>query len=352
MSFFHPDFHLLFDTISNATPREYQLRFHLLREEVVTSIRAVKDVLKRGEGHQRTACADWNERSSSRSHSVFRLVIESRGRIPPLQLTPSGRQTPGLDGPKLQLRDGRSVQTSALSLIDLAGSEKATSDKERTLEGKYINTSLLTLGTVIGTSVGAVTTRLKRKSVRLTAVKKDVVDADALIERYRKEIEDLRRRLEEKENLLVSNSSLSNGNSDSAKDDIPAFVVVKNDTGARGRTASWGCPRMSAQEKADENRVMQDLQSEIQQLTKLILTSQTVGDSASDEGAESRLVSPVKVDFKASPYQLQQELLSARVQLSSQATQILETALETVQTQTSQTSPFPSSERWCVQCER
>jgi len=59
------------------------------------------------------------------------------------------------------------------SLIDLAGSEKATSDKERTREGKYINTrcvlcitddqycvsrlicvfpfSLLTLGSVIGT---------------------------------------------------------------------------------------------------------------------------------------------------------------------------------------------------------
>lgn len=37
------------------------------------------------------------------------------------------------------------------SLIDLAGSEKATTDKDRTREGKYINTSLLTLGTVIGT---------------------------------------------------------------------------------------------------------------------------------------------------------------------------------------------------------
>jgi centromeric protein E len=61
------------------------------------------------------------------------------------------------------------VQTSVLSLIDLAGSEKATSDKERTREGKYINTrwivtlachswsliatlfSLLTLGSVIAT---------------------------------------------------------------------------------------------------------------------------------------------------------------------------------------------------------
>jgi centromeric protein E len=61
------------------------------------------------------------------------------------------------------------VQTSVLSLIDLAGSEKATSDKERTREGKFINTrctltlarpywllivmvfSLLTLGSVIAT---------------------------------------------------------------------------------------------------------------------------------------------------------------------------------------------------------
>jgi hypothetical protein len=34
-------------------------------------------------------------------------------------------------------------------LIDLAGSEKATTDLERRKEGSYINRSLLTLGTVI-----------------------------------------------------------------------------------------------------------------------------------------------------------------------------------------------------------
>lgn len=148
-----------------------------LREEVVTSLKGVKEVLERGEGNRRTASTDWNERSS-RSHSVFRLVIESRERggadeAPP---TPSGRCTPGAvppsaGAPRLQARGGRSVQVSVLvkysvlwgfspqlipsqslqSLIDLAGSEKATSDKERTREGKYINTSLLTLGTVIGT---------------------------------------------------------------------------------------------------------------------------------------------------------------------------------------------------------
>ncbi|KAJ4468831.1 P-loop containing nucleoside triphosphate hydrolase protein [Lentinula aciculospora] len=337
-----------------------------LREEVVTSIKAVKDVLKRGESHRRTACTDWNERSS-RSHSIFRLVIESRERADTAtnsspspvsgRATPSGRQTPGpggnYGGPRLQSRDGRSVQTSVLSLIDLAGSEKATSDKERTREGKYINTSLLTLGTVIGklsdnatkqkndhipfrdskltrllqpslsgnarisvictinpdpSAIAESTSTLlfaKRvKGVKLHAQKKEIVDTDALIERYRKEIDDLKRRLEEKENML-----------DDGKEEEKTLKKR----------------RMSAQEKADESQAMQDLQSRIQQLTKLILTSQTVTDEAAGGPAgESRPVSPIKVDFDMSPYQLHQELLTARLQLSSQATQILslEAALE------------------------
>lgn len=115
-----------------------------LREEVVTSLKGIKEVLRRGEGNRRTACTDWNERSS-RSHSVFRLVIESRERGPadsdddddydvPSTMT-NGRHTPGLNGrhtpgingrmtpglngrqtpgPRLQARGGRSVQTSIL----------------------------------------------------------------------------------------------------------------------------------------------------------------------------------------------------------------------------------------------
>ncbi|KAJ3817412.1 kinesin [Lentinula raphanica] len=338
-----------------------------LREEVVTSIKAVKDVLKRGESHRGTACTDWNERSS-RSHSVFRLVIESRERADSSsnsspspangRATPSGRQTPGLGanhaGPRLQSRDGRSVQTSVLSLIDLAGSEKATSDKERTREGKYINTSLLTLGTVIGklsdnatkqkndhipfrdskltrllqpslsgnarisvictinpdpSAIAESTSTLlfaKRvKGVKLHAQKKEIVDTDALIERYRKEIDDLKRRLEEKEDMLGE--------------------------GKQAEKEKLKKRRMSAQEKADESQAMQDLQSRIQQLTKLILTSQTLTDEAAGGPAgESRPVSPVKMDFDMTPYQLQQELLTARLQISSQATQILslEAALE------------------------
>ncbi|KAF9019140.1 kinesin-domain-containing protein [Hymenopellis radicata] len=316
-----------------------------MREEVVISLKGIQEVLKRGESHRRTACTDWNERSS-RSHSVFRLVIESRERNSGSdgRQTPgaSGRQTPGLSGrqtpgPRLQAIGGRSVQTSVLSLIDLAGSEKATSDKERTREGKYINTSLLTLGSVIGTlaensakgksdhvpyrnskltrmlqpslsgnarisvictinpDVNAITESTstllfaKRiKSVKLNAQKKEVVDTDALIERYRKEIEELKARLAEKEAAVEDNS--------------PRRLVR----------------RLSAKEKTDENKAMKDLNNRIQQLTKLILTSNTV-----DESGESRPGSPVKVDFDMEPYQLQQELLAARVQLESQARQIL-----------------------------
>lgn len=101
-----------------------------LREEVVTNFSSVKKVLERGDANRRTASTDWNERSS-RSHSVFRVVIESRERGSESsprrdedtssngRMTPTGRMTPGFrpqtpGGTKLQSRDGRSVQTSTL----------------------------------------------------------------------------------------------------------------------------------------------------------------------------------------------------------------------------------------------
>jgi centromeric protein E len=46
---------------------------------------------------------------------------------------------------------------------------------------------------------------------------------------------------------------------------------------------------------------MKDLNARIQQLTKLILTSQTVDET---KGDESRPASPSKVDFDMSPYQV------------------------------------------------
>ena len=85
-----------------------------LREEVVTSLKGVKEVIERGFANRRTASTDWNERSS-RSHSVFRMVIESRERgtgEDDDRTSPAVPPTPG--GSKLQAKGGRSVQTSVL----------------------------------------------------------------------------------------------------------------------------------------------------------------------------------------------------------------------------------------------
>ena len=58
-------------------------------------------------------------------------------------------------------------------------------------------------------------------------------------------------------------------------------------------------------QKNDESRAMNDLQSRIQQLTKLILTSQTVDEM---KGDQSRPASPTKLDFDLSPYQVRNSL--------------------------------------------
>ncbi|KAF8999497.1 P-loop containing nucleoside triphosphate hydrolase protein [Cyathus striatus] len=284
-----------------------------LRENIVTSLADVNGVLKRGEGNRRTASTDWVEKVAG--VIVFLRLLLRVGRGEEERPGLGGRQTPGFGGARLQARGGRSVKTSILSLTDLAGSEKATSDKEWTREGKYINTSLLTLGTVIGTlaenaargkTYGSCTipqleayahsatspvctsTLLfaKRvKGVHLNAQQKGIVDTDALIKPFRKEIEDLKRRLAERE----------------------ADVSVRN-------------RRLSTREQIDETKAMRDLNARIKQLMKLILMSQTVDDAKS---VDSRPVCPTKVDFDMSSYQLQQELLAARMQMEFQANQLL-----------------------------
>lgn len=82
-------------------------------------------------------------------------------------------------------------------------------------------------------------------TLQLNATRKEIVDTDALIERYRKEIEELKGRLAERE---------------------------------REVTAPKAKRRLSEREKLDENKAMHDLSSRIKQLTRLILTQNNVGD--------------------------------------------------------------------------
>lgn len=92
---------------------------------MVTAEQQVADLLNRGEANRHIGQTDANARSS-RSHTLFQVVIESRDA--------------GIDG---------AVHLSTLSLIDLAGSERATSQAARRVEGAFINKSLLTLEKVI-----------------------------------------------------------------------------------------------------------------------------------------------------------------------------------------------------------
>ncbi|KAM0522297.1 hypothetical protein ACHAPE_001886 [Trichoderma viride] len=110
-----------------------------LKEEIVQSPTQLLRVIARGDQARRTASTQFNARSS-RSHAVVQIIVESRERMP------SG----GNDGdPKRAGVLPGGVRVSTLSLIDLAGSEKAAESKERRQEGAHINKSLLTLGTVI-----------------------------------------------------------------------------------------------------------------------------------------------------------------------------------------------------------
>ncbi|OJD21401.1 hypothetical protein ACJ73_07258 [Blastomyces percursus] len=109
-----------------------------LKEEIVQSPTQLLRVIARGDHARRTGSTQFNARSS-RSHAVVQIVVESRERVPAGNSSQEKRTAIAPGG----------VRVSTLSLIDLAGSERAAENKERRTEGAHINKSLLTLGTVI-----------------------------------------------------------------------------------------------------------------------------------------------------------------------------------------------------------
>lgn len=111
-----------------------------LKEEIVQSPTQLLRVIARGDHARRTSSTQFNARSS-RSHAVVQIVVESRERM-------TGGSGVGSENKRCGILPG-GVRVSTLSLIDLAGSERAAETKERRTEGSHINKSLLTLGTVI-----------------------------------------------------------------------------------------------------------------------------------------------------------------------------------------------------------
>lgn len=150
----------IYDLLSQSTPgqtqqEEIKLREDSkrgvyaapLKEEIVQSPNQLLRVIARGDLARRTSSTQFNARSS-RSHAVVQIVVESRER------TPSHGAYFDKESRRADKILPGGVLVSTLSLIDLAGSEKAADNKERRTEGAHINKSLLTLGTVIGRLAG------------------------------------------------------------------------------------------------------------------------------------------------------------------------------------------------------
>ncbi|KAJ8773251.1 hypothetical protein K2173_028428 [Erythroxylum novogranatense] len=107
-----------------------------LREEIVNNSEQVLKLIESGEVNRHFGETNMNSRSS-RSHTIFRMVIESKGK-----------DTNSAD----DYSSGDAIRVSVLNLVDLAGSEriaKTGAGGVRLKEGKHINKSLMILGNVI-----------------------------------------------------------------------------------------------------------------------------------------------------------------------------------------------------------
>ncbi|GAA5834148.1 hypothetical protein JCM3766R1_004472 [Sporobolomyces carnicolor] len=157
---------------------------HPLREEVVTTEAQVAALLRRGADNRHVGQTDFNERSS-RSHSVFQMTIESRDDNPasPVPQTPfSGNYKPKTpNAPRMAPGGDGVVRMSRLSLIDLAGSEQATSQMERRSEGAFINKSLLTLEKVIASLTDGKKSHVPYRDSKLTQILQPSLSGDARV---------------------------------------------------------------------------------------------------------------------------------------------------------------------------
>ncbi|XP_051474239.1 centromere-associated protein E [Apus apus] len=196
-----------------------------LIEEVVVAPEQVMEWIRKGEKNRHYGETKMNEHSS-RSHTIFRMIIESRERSDPANTNCDG-----------------AVMVSHLNLVDLAGSERASqtgSEGLRLKEGCNINRSLFILGQVIKKLCDDPSGFINYRDSKLTRILQnslggnaktviictitpvsfdetlstlqfantakrmkntpkvnEVLDDDALLKRYRKEILDLKKQLEE-----------------------------------------------------------------------------------------------------------------------------------------------------------
>jgi centromeric protein E len=135
-----------------------------VKEEVVLGPEHVLALIAAGNAQRHVGSTDMNEKSS-RAHTLFKLIVESRLREEPITSPDKSSPFPVVSkgkasstpksaavGRSKQSDNTDSVTVSYLCMADLAGSENAKMTKStgvRAKEAKYINQSLLTLSTII-----------------------------------------------------------------------------------------------------------------------------------------------------------------------------------------------------------
>ncbi|KAF9966148.1 hypothetical protein BGZ70_003147, partial [Mortierella alpina] len=289
-----------------------------LKEEIVTTPSQVMRIIERGDYQRHVSSTDFNAHSS-RSHSIFQIVIESRDRSPAAAQPGSPTARKPLSGSK----SAAAVRVSQLNLIDLAGSEKAASNEERRKEGAFINKSLLTLGTVIsklteekGAHIPYRDSKLTRilqsslngnarvsvictispsslnveeshntlkfaarvKKVVTKAQTNQVMDDKALLEKYRREISEL------KAQLMLTAAAGGGGGGDGAGGNGDAANGAAGGAGGKKQAELSKLlekERLKHEEEMVEmNMVRNALKERIDHLTKLILTSSSINSKA------------------------------------------------------------------------
>uniref|UniRef100_A0A2A4JU00 Kinesin motor domain-containing protein n=1 Tax=Heliothis virescens TaxID=7102 RepID=A0A2A4JU00_HELVI len=101
-------------------------------EKVTSSPEEILEAMKEGQANRQKSATNMNE-ESSRSHTIFQIIIESREHV-------EGEEEPGC------------VNVSQLNLVDLAGSERSGqtgATGKQFIEGTHINKSLSVLALVI-----------------------------------------------------------------------------------------------------------------------------------------------------------------------------------------------------------
>jgi hypothetical protein len=278
-----------------------------LKEDIVVSPEQVFSLLSAGESHRHVGKTNYNEQSS-RSHTIFRMVVESQAKN-------AGKNAP--------------VRSSILNLVDLAGSENAVKagDQSRVKETGFINRSLLTLGHVIaklaervvqhipyrdskltrilqsslsGKACIAVVCNLspssgnmeetistlkfasRAKKMKSSAQVNEEFDQSALLVQYREEIDRLKTELE-RYKLMQR----------------PQVISFTGDSGQESKT--------KGQEQAEEDEENQNaLNAQIEQLTRMILTSGSGGgeepnNPSSGTGNNGNNAGNEAVPFKFNP---------------------------------------------------